>query len=91
MAYERVAGDPNITADLTDDEAQELLTWAQEETRRLVNTTQGMTEEDAWRELDPKLAHLRRYLRRTAKESAAAENTGETIHQTLQAPDYPDA
>ncbi|MGC9350117.1 MAG: hypothetical protein ACP5JG_18400, partial [Anaerolineae bacterium] len=86
MAFERIAGDPNLSGDLTDSQAQVLLDWAQEETRRLVKATQGMTDEEAWEQLDPKLARLRRYLRRTAQESASADDTTAALRQTLDSP-----
>ena len=90
MAFERIAGDANLSADLTDSEAEILFAWAREETQRLVKATQGLAEEEAWRELGPRLAHLRRYLRRTARESASAEDTAAALRQTLNSPTYPE-
>jgi dual specificity MAP kinase phosphatase len=90
MAFERIAGDPMLTGDLTDAEAKILLDWADEEAQRLAAQTAGMDEDAAWSHLDPRLRDLRRTLRRIAKESADAENTAEALRQQLSRPDYPE-
>ncbi len=90
LAYARIAGDPNLTGDLVDAEARVLLDWAQAEVGRLVKQTQGMEDEAAWAILDPKLSHLRKYLRRTVKVAAASEHPREMLEQMLASPTYPE-
>ncbi len=89
-AYERIMEDEGLTSDLLDDEAEILLRWAEQEIRRLVNQTRGMSEEAAWESLAPKLRYLRKYLRKIARRSAKADNPGDALRAWLVTPDYPD-
>ena len=88
-AFEHIAGDAGLTADLTDDQAKALLSWAESEVRRLVQSTRGMDEARAWATLDPQLAVLRRHLREVARRSARTDHPMETLRANLSAPDYP--
>jgi protein-tyrosine phosphatase len=90
LAYERIAGDPGLTGDLTDDDATILLDWARTEVHRLVGATTNVDESGAWEILDPKLSHLRHHLRLCAELSSAAEHPGETLRKSLAAFAYPE-
>lgn len=89
LADERISGDPGITGDLLDAQAEILLTWAREEIWRLVNATQGLDDEAAWVILDPQISLLRKHLRRIAQTSGAAEDPAATLRELLQPPLYP--
>ena len=89
-AYERIMEDEGLTSDLLDDEAELLLRWAEQEIRRLVNQTRGMSEEAAWESLAPKLRYLRKYLRQIARRSAKTDNPSDALRALLVTPDYPD-
>lgn len=88
MTFEPIAIDPGITGDLLDDAAQVLLKWAENEVARLVAQTTDMPDEDAEAILTPKLQHLRRYLRRTARKCAATSDPAQSLRETLTPPDY---
>lgn len=72
LAYERISGDPALTGDLTDDEAQTLLAWSRQEVHRLVAATAGKDEAEAWDTLDGQLRQLRLEMRAYAQQGAGA-------------------
>ena len=88
-AFERLAGDAGLTADLTDAQAKVLLSWAESEVRHLVRSTQGMNGPQAWEKLGPQLAVLRRHLREIARQSARADRPMEALRAQLASPPYP--
>ncbi len=89
IARERIVGDPSLTGDLCDAEAQQLLMWAQAEIERLVAETADLDEDLAWQTLDPLLRTLRRYIRRVARLSVQAEDPAAELQILLQSPpDY---
>lgn len=88
MAFERIAGDPMLTADLTDDAAKILLDWAGVEAQRLVAATDRMDDTAAWDYLDPNLRTLRRHVRRIARQSAGAEEPEAKLQELLVSPEY---
>ena len=90
LAYSRISEDAALTGDLTDDVAKVLLERAREEVHRLVAATAGLEEPEAWDYLDPRLDHLRQYLRRTAKLSSSSVDPNETLREYLDALTYPD-
>ncbi len=83
-ANERIVGDPSLTEDLLDAEAHTLLLWAQAEVERLVLETAELDEDMAWQALDPELHTLRRYVRQTARESAASDDPLTTLQTLLE-------
>ncbi len=83
---ERIVGDPSLTEDLLDAEAQTLLLWAQAEVERLVLETADLDEDMAWQTLDPALRALRRYVRRVAKSSAEADDPAAKLQALLASP-----
>ncbi|HOU13848.1 MAG TPA: hypothetical protein PKZ84_12100 [Anaerolineae bacterium] len=85
-AAERIVGDPSLTEDLLDAEAQILLRWAQAEVERLVLETADLDDDMAWQTLDPALRALRRYIRRVAKSSADADDPAAALHALLASP-----
>ncbi len=85
-AIERVAGDPELTAALADDEALTLLHWAETEIERLVLETVDMDDEEAWLHLNPALRKLRRYIRETANTSADTDDPAVMLHLLLASP-----
>lgn len=88
-ASERIVGDPSLTEDLLDAEAHALLLWAQAEVERLVLETADLDEDMAWQALDPELHTLRRYVRQTARESAASDDPLTTLRTLLESsPDH---
>jgi hypothetical protein len=89
-AFEQIAGDPGLTSDLTDAQAETLLSWAESEVRRLVKATRGMDHARAWTILDPQLSVLRRHLRETARQSARTEHPEDALQARLSPPEYPD-
>ncbi len=89
-AFEQIVGDTGLTSDLTDAQAEVLLSWAESEVRRLVKATRDMDESRAWEVLDPQLSVLRRHLRDVARQSARTENPKEALRAHLSAPTYPD-
>jgi len=88
-AYARIAEDPAITGDLTDAPARQLLAWARDEVRRLVAETRALDEPAAWKCLDPKIAYLRRHLRRIARDAASQPDVQAALQTSLVSPDYP--
>ncbi len=84
-AMERIIADPGLTNALTDGEARPLIAWAEERVRWLVRQTEGLDEEAAWAQLEPRLSILRRYVRRIAAESAGAPDPEAAVHATLGA------
>ncbi|MCU0519137.1 MAG: dual specificity protein phosphatase family protein [Anaerolineae bacterium] len=70
-AYERIAGDPGLTGDLTDAEAQPILAWARDEVRRLVQGTVNSDDAEAWARLDPQVRELRQQVRARAKRESS--------------------
>jgi hypothetical protein len=88
-ASERIVGDPSLTEDLLDAEAHTLLLWARAEVERLVLETADLDEDMAWQALDPELRTLRRYVRQTARESAASDDPLTTLRTLLESsPDH---
>lgn len=85
-AIERIAEDPSLTGDLTDAEARLVLDWAQDELRRLAEAVPPQTVDAMAEALAPKLHHLRRYIRRTAKLSAASDNPSAMLQSLLATP-----
>ncbi len=83
IAFERLAGDELLTADLTDDVAIELLDWAREKIRTWVAATAGLEEEKAWARLEGRLQQLRRCLRRTSRISASSAHPQTTLRAQL--------
>ena len=87
IAFERLAGDEMLTADLIDDVAIELLDWAREKIRTWVAATAGLDEEEAWARLEGQLQQLRRCLRRTSRISASSAHPQTTLKAQLAALD----
>ena len=83
IAFERLAGDELLTADLTDDVAIELLDWAREKIRTWVAATAGLDEEGASARLEGRLQQLRRCLRRTSRISASSAHPQTTLRAQL--------
>ncbi len=75
LAYERISGDPALTGDLTDDEAQILLAWSRQEVHRLVAATAGKGDAEAWDTLDGQLRQLRLEMRAYAQQGAGDGTT----------------
>ncbi len=90
VAYSRISEDAALTGDLTDDAAKFLLKRAREEVHRLVAATAGLEERQAWDYLDPRLHHLRQYLRSGASLGSSAADPNETLRTYLDALTYPD-
>ena len=89
-AFELIAGDAALTGALTDKAAQVLLDWALDEIQRLVAATREMEESAAQAALAPRIRHLRRYLRRIARNSANRDNPTDALHDLLTPPTYPE-
>ena len=71
VAYERIAGDPALTGDLTDDEAQPVLAWARDEVHRLVQDTADNDDAEAWARLDPQIRELRQQVHARAEQGSS--------------------
>lgn len=85
-AIERIAENPSLTEDLTDSDARAAIEWAQREIRRLALEAQPRDAASATEILQPKLRHLQRYLRRTAKLSAASDDPVAMLQSLLVSP-----
>jgi len=86
-ALDRVLEDPSLTADLKDEQARLLQTWAKFQVQRLVANTEAMDDAEAWAALGTGLKHLRGRLRDIAEQVAAAEDPAATIVTLLAAAD----
>jgi hypothetical protein len=85
-AIERVITDPALTGSLADDEALTLLHWTETEIERLVLETIDMDDEKAWKQLDPALHTLRRYVRCVANTSADTDDPAAMLQLLLASP-----
>jgi uncharacterized protein (TIGR00730 family) len=63
-AIELITGDSSLTDDMDDDQASRLLTWGEQQARRLASKSAGIEVEE---ELDTNLQNLRRVMRRINK------------------------
>ncbi|MDY0018796.1 MAG: hypothetical protein RBT47_02215 [Anaerolineae bacterium] len=86
-AFERVLEDPGLTADLKDEQARLLQTWAKFQVQRLVANTEAMDDAAAWTELGAGLRRLRVRLRDIAGQVAAAADPAATLEALLASAD----
>ncbi|MBN1486831.1 MAG: hypothetical protein JW981_04265 [Anaerolineae bacterium] len=89
LAYERIMEDSSLTADLVDEDAKVLLSWAEDEVKRIIAGASRLEPEVAERIISQKLSYLRRYLRRIGRQCGSAENPAEMLETLLVSPDYP--
>jgi protein-tyrosine phosphatase len=91
-AIEHFTEDPSLTGDLADAEARVVLDWAQGEIRRWGAEMRPQDVATLSTALSPKLRHLRRYIRRTVKLSAASDDPAAILQSLLHSPlAYPEA
>ncbi len=86
-AFERVLEDPDLTADLKDEQARLLLTWAKFQVKRLVANTEAMDDAEAWTALGAGLRRLRTRVHDIAVEVAAADDPATAIVALLATAD----